>query len=233
MEKIKVYTFDTFDINEGNKYAFSAARRIVDHPSKELDLLIIHGAHGTGKTHLLHALLHAIAKKRFRDKRCVNVYYTTAESYANDCIQELANAAGAEQKRTLREKTQDLDALLIDDIQFLADKPYTQKKLRTLLTDLHNTGKQIVISCDRPIKKLPSFDENLIRLLESGFEIGIEDTPATSGLTEDRMRLIENIILNGDSDIFIDMPLTPEESRYIHEFVEKISMIEYGKKKKK
>jgi len=173
MKKInfhKDYTFDNFVIGDSNKYAAAAAKAVAEHPGTNLNPLFIYGAPGLGKTHILHA----IGNEILLNNPSLKVYYTTAENFTNDLIYSLRNSNNNELIRQFREKYRNLDVLMIDDVQFLANKNSSQESLFNIFNDLYTAEKQIILSSDRPVKELTIIDERLSSRFASGVVADIQ-----------------------------------------------------------
>ncbi len=167
MKKIifqKNFTFDNFVIGDSNKYAAAAARAVAENPGVNLNPLFIYGMPGLGKTHILHA----IGNEILRNNPELRVYYTTAENFTNDLIYSIRNSNNTELTRQFREKYRNLDVLMIDDVQFLANKNSSQESLFHIFNDLYTAGKQIILSSDRPVKELTYIEERLTSRFASG-----------------------------------------------------------------
>ena len=160
----KSFTFDNFVIGDSNKYAAAAARAVAEHPGVNLNPLFIYGKPGLGKTHILHA----IGNEILRNNPTLRVYYTTAENFTNDLIYSIRNSNNAELIRQFNEKYRNLDVLMIDDVQFLANKNSSQESLFHIFNDLYNAEKQLILSSDRPIKELTYIEERLTSRFASG-----------------------------------------------------------------
>ena len=142
------YTFDTFVVGSCNQFAHAAALAVVDMPSKTYNPLYIYGGVGLGKTHLMHAIGHAI--KHINNG--LRLTYISSEKFMN----ELINAIRYDKTITFREKYRNIDVLLMDDIQFLAGKERTQEEFFHTFNALYDAQKQIVISSDCPPREIPT-----------------------------------------------------------------------------
>jgi chromosomal replication initiator protein len=155
------YTFDTFVIGAGNRFAHAASLAVAEAPAKAYNPLFIYGASGLGKTHLLHAIGH-YARSVYPH---LKVRYVNSEEFTNDFINSIRDdKAGAFQQRYRA-----VDVLLIDDIQFLQGKLQTQEEFFHTFNTLHNANKQVVITSDVPPKLLSGFEERM----RSRFEWGL------------------------------------------------------------
>jgi chromosomal replication initiator protein len=155
------YTFDTFVVGSSNQFAHAAAMAVAESPSKAYNPLYIYGGVGLGKTHLMHAIGHAI---KTRNKHlCLT--YISSERFMN----ELINSIRYDKTLAFREKYRNIDVLLIDDIQFLAGKERTQEEFFHTFNALYDAQKQIVITSDCPPREIPTLEERL----HSRFEWGL------------------------------------------------------------
>ncbi len=154
------YTFETFVIGSSNRFAHAAAVAVAEAPGKAYNPLLVYGDSGLGKTHLLHAIGHYV-RSLYTGAR---IRYVSSEAFTNDVINAIKDANTAALQRRYR----DVDVLLIDDIQFLEGKQQTQEEFFHTFNDLHNANKQIVISSDRPPKRLTQLEDRLRNRFEWG-----------------------------------------------------------------
>jgi chromosomal replication initiator protein len=154
------YTFQSFVIGDGNRFAHAAALAVAEFPAKSYNPLFIYGDSGLGKTHLMHAVGHQIALTMplFR------IIYITSEQFTNEMIDSIRYEKQAEFRDTYRK----VDMLLIDDIQFLSGKESTQMEFFYTFNALYESNKQIIISSDRPPRDIPKLEERLRSRFEGG-----------------------------------------------------------------
>ena len=155
------YTFDAFVIGSGNQFAHAACQAVAERPSKAYNPLFLYGGVGMGKTHLMQAIGHEIKRRQPQAAIC----YVSSEKFTNEMI----NSLRYDKMISFRDKFRNVDVLLVDDIQFLAQKERTQEEFFHTFNALHESMKQIVIASDRPPKELAEFEDRL----RSRFEWGL------------------------------------------------------------
>ena len=147
------YTFDAFVIGSGNQFAHAACQAVAERPSKAYNPLFLYGGVGMGKTHLMQAIGHEI--KRRMPQAAIS--YVSSERFTNEMI----NSLRYDKMTSFHDKFRNVDVLLVDDIQFLAQKERTQEEFFHTFNALHESMKQIVIASDRPPKELAEIEDRL------------------------------------------------------------------------
>ncbi|CAN5843576.1 chromosomal replication initiator protein DnaA [soil metagenome] len=155
------YTFRTFIVGSANRLAHAASLSVAERPGRAYNPLFLYGGVGLGKTHLMHAIGNAVVT-RFPRKRVV---YATSEKFTNEFITSIQQGSIDE----FRARYRRIDLLLIDDIQFIADKERTQEEFFHTFNAIHEDAKQIVLSSDRSPKQITTLEERL----RSRFEWGL------------------------------------------------------------
>ena len=153
-------TFDTFVVGNNNNFAYAAALAVAQVPGKSYNPLFVYGGVGLGKTHLLHA----IGQYVVASKKGARVAYVSSEKFTNEYIDGIQNNRLA----GFRKKYRQTDVLLIDDIQFLAGKERIQEEFFHTFNALHESRRQIVLTCDRPASEIQNLEHRLVSRFEWG-----------------------------------------------------------------
>ncbi len=154
------FSFDNFVAASSNRLAYAAAQAVAETPGRSYNPLYIYGDSGLGKTHLLHAIGNYV-RENFPKRK---VLYVTTETFMNDFVDSLRLSTTIAFKRRYRE----CDVLLIDDVQFMENKEGLQEEFFHTYNDLHGTGKQIVLTSDRPPKSIDTLEDRLRSRFLSG-----------------------------------------------------------------
>lgn len=161
------YTFETFVVGGNNNFAHAASLAVAESPGEVYNPLFLYGGVGLGKTHLMHSIAHFILENNPKKK----VLYVTSEAFTNELIDALRNGKTAGNESAMmkfREKYRNNDVLLIDDIQFIIGKESTQEEFFHTFNHLHTSGKQIIISSDKPPKDIETLEARLRTRFEWG-----------------------------------------------------------------
>ncbi len=160
------FTFETYVVGPSNQLAQAAARAVAARPGQAYNPLYLYGWVGLGKTHLLHAVGHAIT----RANGGARVLYLTAERLFVEFTTALRNGRTS----AFRDRMRSADVLLLDDVQFLAKKKATQEELFHTFNDLHGRSRQIVFASDRPAREVPTLEERLRSRMEMGLTADLQ-----------------------------------------------------------
>jgi chromosomal replication initiator protein len=177
------YTFEQFVIGKGSRFAHAAALSVAEMPGQAYNPLFIHGRPGLGKTHLLHAIGNYV--RRYGSG--MSVRYATVEQFTN----EFVDAVRARDTQAFKERFRGVDVLLLDDVQFLADKARTEEELFHTFNELHDSGRQLVMTSDRSPAELQGVAERLGERFGSGLVVAVEppDFHVRRAILEKRVRL--------------------------------------------
>lgn len=198
------YSLDNFIVSPQNRLAHAASLTVAKFPGQNYNPLFLFGNVGLGKTHLLQS----IGKEALRNDPDKVIVYTTTESFAN----ELIDGIQERKMNRFRNKYRNVDILMIDDIQFIANKDKTQEEFFHTFNTLYEAGKQMVISSDRPPAELKLFSERLISRFESGMlvELKMPDFEGRMQILEGRCqeaqviinrKILELIAYNSDQSV--------------------------------
>lgn len=160
------YTFENFIIGSNNRFAHAAAVAVYENPGTKYNPLFIYGGVGLGKTHLMQAIGNAM----YQVNNDIKIVYCTGEVFAN----ELVSAIMTDKNESFRKKYRNIDLLLIDDIQFLAGKEKCQEEFFHTFNTLFESGKQIVLTSEKPPKEIPLLEDRLKTRFEMGLSVDIQ-----------------------------------------------------------
>ena len=162
----KAFTFDSFVVGPGTKFAYAAAKSVAENPGGVFNPLFIYGDSGLGKTHLLHAIANELQRSA-PEKR---VLYTTCENFLNEFINSISQSSGARFRLHYR----NVDVLMIDDVQFLKNKMQMQEEFFHTFNELSSQNKQIVLTSDRPPKEIATLEDRLRTRFEGGMIVDVQ-----------------------------------------------------------
>ena len=159
------FTFETYVVGPQNKLAYAAAKAVAEKPAEGFNPLFIYGESGRGKTHLLYAIAHLMRSRRPESR----IVYIKGDDFTNELVSSIRENRNAE----FREKYRQADILLVDDIQFIAGKIQTQEEFFHTFNTLYESGKQIVLTSDRPPREMTQLSDRLMSRFESGLMVDV------------------------------------------------------------
>ena len=173
------FNFDTFVVGPSNKLAYAASQAVAEHPAQNYNPLLIYGDSGLGKTHLLYAIANVIR----RNDQNAKIVYIKGDDFINEFIELIRAGRGSE----FRAKYREADLLLVDDVQFVAGKEQVQNEFFHTFNNLYESGKQIVLTSDRPPSEMTLLDDRLRTRFEWGLLADV--TPPD---LETRLAIVKN-----------------------------------------
>ena len=190
------YLFENFVVGSSNQFAHAAARAVAERPSQSYNPLFLYGGVGLGKTHLLHAIGHEILRLHPH----LDVRYLVAEQFVN----ELINSIRFDRMPVFRERYRNIDVLLIDDIQFIANKERTQEEFFHTFNTLYTSQKQIILSSDSSPRDIPTLEDRLRSRFEWGLIADIQPPELETKIAILRRKAdVEGVELPDDLALFI------------------------------
>lgn len=162
------YTFENFVVGSNNRFAHATALSVAENSSTQYNPLFIYGGVGLGKTHLMHSIAHYILE----NQKDANVLYVTSEQFTNEVIETIKEGVLA--SKEFRKKYRNIDALLIDDIQFVIGKDRTEEEFFHTFNELYQAGKRIILSSDRPPKDFTDIEDRIKSRFGSGMLVDIK-----------------------------------------------------------
>lgn len=194
------FTFDTFVVGPSNKLAYAASMAVAEHPAQNYNPLLIYGDSGLGKTHLIYAIANVIRKHTPYSK----IAYVKGDDLTNELVDAIREGKTAE----MREKYRQADLLLVDDVQFIAGKKQTQEEFFHTFNTLYESGRQIVLTSDRPPSEMTLLDDRLRTRFEWGLLVDVAPPDF-----ETRLAIVKN------KAALLGMELPDKISAYIAENV--------------
>ena len=194
------FTFDTFVVGPSNKLAYAASVAVAEHPAQNYNPLLIYGDSGLGKTHLIYAIANVIRKNDHRSK----IAYVKGDDLTNELVDAIREGKTAE----MREKYRQADLLLVDDVQFIAGKKQTQEEFFHTFNTLYESGRQIVLTSDRPPSEMTQLEDRLRTRFEWGLLVDVAPPDF-----ETRLAIVKN------KAALLGMELPDKISAYIAENV--------------
>jgi chromosomal replication initiator protein len=184
------YTFDSFVVGSSNQLAYAAAQAAAQNPGEGYNPLFIYGGSGLGKTHLLQAIGHSLQAKN------ASVLYVSGEQFTNEFIDAIRHKRAEE----FRNKYRNVDALMVDDIQFISGKEQTEESFFHTFNELHNSNRQIVVTSDKLPQSMPGMEERLRSRFEWGLTVDIQPPDL-----ETRLAILQAKAEQSDTEIALDV----------------------------
>ena len=194
------FTFETFVVGPSNKLAYAASQAVANHPAQNYNPLLIYGDSGLGKTHLIYAIANVIRKNDPRSK----IAYVKGDDFTNELVDAIREGKTAE----MREKYRQADLLLVDDIQFIAGKKQPQEEFFHTFNNMYESGRQIVLTSDRPPSEMTQLEDRLRTRFEWGLLVDVAPPDF-----ETRLAIVKN------KAALLGMELPDKISAYIAENV--------------
>jgi len=202
------FTFESFVVGSSNEFLYAAAKAVAQNPGEAYNPLFIHGGTGLGKTHILMA----IANYLRLHSPSTRVLYATCEQFTNQLIESISKGKGSSDGSSFRNKYRNVDVLLIDDVQFLSNKPSTQTEFFHTFNELVMQNKQIVLTSDRPPKEIEVLEDRLRTRFEGGLLADVQSPDLETRVailrrkSEEQKSLVDMKVLTyiaelGDNDI--------------------------------
>ena len=194
------FSFETFVVGPSNKLAHAASKAVAEHPAQNYNPLLIYGDSGLGKTHLIYAIANVIRRNDPNSK----IAYVKGDDFTNELVDAIREGKTAE----MREKYRQADLLLVDDIQFIAGKKQTQEEFFHTFNTLYESGRQIVLTSDRPPSEMTQLEDRLRTRFEWGLLVDVAPPDF-----ETRLAIVKN------KAALLGMDLPDKISAYIAENV--------------
>ncbi len=186
------HTFDTFIVGHSNEFAYAACTAVAKNEGvQSYNPLFIYGPSGLGKTHLINAISHEMKK----NNPSLNIIYVNGEAFANELIEAIHQKKDTSK---FHEKYRGADVLLVDDVQFISGRETTQEEFFHTFNDLHNAGKQIVLTSDRPPKEIQVLSDRIRNRFESGLmaDLSMPDFETRMAIIQRKAELMHFAIPN-------------------------------------